>query len=754
MEYKGFTYTPAPKTAWDSLSMLEKSEMMKVAIRNGITDLKTIREKYNEYAEGGDTNPAMTGMMKSKLAISAHFGNPTARRMANYDTRSYTWPGEYEYDKGIGEPKRGNVYVGSYGNLITPQIQDNGKGLVFIDNVWSPKNDQRSYMQSLKFDNEADAIYFGEHYKEVAPMMGLYDSGGKIYIKPENRGKFTALKERTGHSATWFKEHGTPAQKKMAIFALNARHWKHGFGGNLFEEAGQMQIGRPFWQSQTQEPTFMESLAEFNRQQDIKKQQQRQALREKINTVGKKLAEERIREASVESNDNAWVDTPLTYKKKNPHLSRKAEEGAKAHAAWEKKHPNLTAWGNVAGALPFAIAAVPLGAGIVAGGDALAATTAGQAITAGLAPLHQAVTSATIAGAPALEWADVGLSSLFGGHGVQTAIDEGGVSPMTALEVASLGRLVKPMYGQTNKWVATSQNPNMQYVRYGLGKAKGFLEGNVPQLPQLYRKVKGIPTIEGGKVILSTPENRFAFENGMGQESPLITNFTTDVGVRRHADGNWNWAPTLSFPGETLLGKRVVSTRPSDTFTYGDVISVPLNRVTAVTGRGKEIDAFENMGINTLSSTDAQSAFANDLTSYVSKAQKLRANNAKILKAKAEGKPTFKRKWPEKDFDNYASEIQQLTRGNFRSPTVKDYEFMDYVFNPQYSSEVVPKLSLEEDIVKYPSLVGSWYGDSGRRRYIANPDEWVNVIYDPYSPAEDLFRKSKGIDLKPEWQNK
>lgn len=63
-----------------------------------------------------------------------------------------------------------------------------------------------------------------------APM---YSEGGTIHIKPENRGKFTALKERTGHSATWFKEHGTPAQKKMAIFALNAKHWKHAGGGLL-----------------------------------------------------------------------------------------------------------------------------------------------------------------------------------------------------------------------------------------------------------------------------------------------------------------------------------------------------------------------------------------------------------------------------------------------------------------------------------------------------------------------------------------
>ena len=65
--------------------------------------------------------------------------------------------------------------------------------------------------------------------------LNEYSNGGGIHIKPENHGKFTALKERTGHSATWFKEHGTPAQKKMAVFALNSKKWKHDDGGNLFD---------------------------------------------------------------------------------------------------------------------------------------------------------------------------------------------------------------------------------------------------------------------------------------------------------------------------------------------------------------------------------------------------------------------------------------------------------------------------------------------------------------------------------------
>ena len=77
----------------------------------------------------------------------------------------------------------------------------------------------------------------------MSPFGNTFADGGKIYIKPENRGKFTALKERTGKSATWFKKHGTPAQKKMATFALNARKWKHAFGGDLLTHGAEWDNG-------------------------------------------------------------------------------------------------------------------------------------------------------------------------------------------------------------------------------------------------------------------------------------------------------------------------------------------------------------------------------------------------------------------------------------------------------------------------------------------------------------------------------
>lgn len=45
---------------WNNLSMQEKAAMIRVAVKNGLTDLKSIREKYNEFAEGGRKDDGWT----------------------------------------------------------------------------------------------------------------------------------------------------------------------------------------------------------------------------------------------------------------------------------------------------------------------------------------------------------------------------------------------------------------------------------------------------------------------------------------------------------------------------------------------------------------------------------------------------------------------------------------------------------------------------------------------------------------------
>jgi hypothetical protein len=132
-----------------------------------------------------ELNPiAMTGLMKSKIAYADAFNNPTGARLTNRDSKSYTFTSDDEYNGGAPQGSQGNVYMSSYGEYATPQIQDvNGK-LQFIADPWSPENVQRSLNQSIIFNEPDEAQYFGEHYKEVAPMMQSwnkkYQNGGAL----------------------------------------------------------------------------------------------------------------------------------------------------------------------------------------------------------------------------------------------------------------------------------------------------------------------------------------------------------------------------------------------------------------------------------------------------------------------------------------------------------------------------------------------------------------------------------------------
>jgi len=54
-----------------------------------------------------------------------------------------------------------------------------------------------------------------------------FRNGNKIHIKPENRGKFTETKKRTGKTTEELAHSKNPLTRKRAIFAINAKKWKH-----------------------------------------------------------------------------------------------------------------------------------------------------------------------------------------------------------------------------------------------------------------------------------------------------------------------------------------------------------------------------------------------------------------------------------------------------------------------------------------------------------------------------------------------
>lgn len=54
-----------------------------------------------------------------------------------------------------------------------------------------------------------------------------------IKIKPENKGKFNATKKRTGKTTEELTHSKNPLTRKRAIFAQNAKKWKHADGGYI-----------------------------------------------------------------------------------------------------------------------------------------------------------------------------------------------------------------------------------------------------------------------------------------------------------------------------------------------------------------------------------------------------------------------------------------------------------------------------------------------------------------------------------------
>lgn len=302
---------------------------------------------------------------------------------------------------------------------------------------------------------------------------------------------------------------------------------------------------------------------------------------------------------------------------------------------------------------------------------------------------------------------------------VAHAIGEGALLS-TAFMSPEIEPLVYPTY-QAAKQLLTS-SPTMQYLRYPIGK---IMYGMDAQFPTLYRKLKSPKlSFEDGMVQISNPESRFAYE-ATGEESPIITNFTYDAPVRTHSSGDWDSGLTLAIPGrKALLGKNVVSTEPSDLFTFGDNIRMNPKDVTLISGDADELQVAAQQGIKTKTSPKLQSAFPKDEDF---------SNSISLTKT---------------DYSEYAKEMELFAREVFGSPTKKDVDFMNYVLQPKIKGQVYNPNMLDYLIREGVEPFGDRIGNARLREYFLDPDRWANLLYDPATHAEANFRKANGIVLK------
>lgn len=70
--------------------------------------------------------------------------------------------------------------------------------------------------------------------ENIEKIIEIFKKGG-IYIKPENKGKFTNYcgGKVTNECISKGKNSSSSTIRKRATFAQNSRKWKHGNGGNI-----------------------------------------------------------------------------------------------------------------------------------------------------------------------------------------------------------------------------------------------------------------------------------------------------------------------------------------------------------------------------------------------------------------------------------------------------------------------------------------------------------------------------------------
>lgn len=198
------------------LKLADRARIIGLAVKSGITDLRTIENVYNTFAEGGPEEKLINRINTTSNAnFVKRLQDPNRKYIKNPD--------------GTISTHRMAYVTTDEDAIVYPEVQEiNGRLMrVAPEEAFESAVAQGDTLHM----SVPQAEWFTTHYKDYYPKGNTFGEGGSIHIKKENRGKFTALKKRTGHSASWFKAHGTPAQKKMAVFALNARKWKHGDGG-------------------------------------------------------------------------------------------------------------------------------------------------------------------------------------------------------------------------------------------------------------------------------------------------------------------------------------------------------------------------------------------------------------------------------------------------------------------------------------------------------------------------------------------
>lgn len=251
---------------WDSLTMRDKAEMMKVAIANGITTLPEIRQAYNEFAKGGKMNnwtmqdEAGYRYWRSRLPKNLRDTNDN-----DYDMRAAykaglqpEWnPDDKSYHLGSRDPKTGRILKAPHHPTFLKALTTDadmgyyptmdGKGNTYTEtwrgNVQYPREIEvpfKAYGGNLYGNGGSKVAHDAKYNHAVTLYQGYIDRGMTPQTALELTNQKIAEKGWTGWASGDNKKFSTPDafmdhtvdfHERMYPDSLNVNNFNQFFNG-------------------------------------------------------------------------------------------------------------------------------------------------------------------------------------------------------------------------------------------------------------------------------------------------------------------------------------------------------------------------------------------------------------------------------------------------------------------------------------------------------------------------------------------
>lgn len=192
---------------WDNLSISDKSEMMKVAIANGITTLPEIRKAYNEFAKGGRMNASQgyspSDSIKKRIANWEGSSMKTNRSFED-EARDFNRVVPAKVRNRLSQQQKDalysygyNVGMGRLKQRVVPVLTAYAEGKATKEDVqkamWASRDNE---LRGLTIRRNAEREMFGGNYRTK------YTGTGKlgIHVDPSEytipQGFFEDIKDR------------------------------------------------------------------------------------------------------------------------------------------------------------------------------------------------------------------------------------------------------------------------------------------------------------------------------------------------------------------------------------------------------------------------------------------------------------------------------------------------------------------------------------------------------------------------------